>query len=123
MRFDLDLVREILLQVEAAPANQDVGSVDVPSYSQDVVHEHIELLSDRGLIEANIRRAGSGEKRVYYVYIKRLTWEGHDFLENARNEEVWAQTKAIVKEKGGSASFEVVTSLLSQVALKVFGLA
>lgn len=123
MRLDLDLVREILLKVEAAPANRDVGTVVVPGYDEDTVLDHIELLNDRGLIEANVTRAGSGEKRVYFAYVKRLTWEGHDFLENARNEEVWAQTKAIVKEKGGSASFEIITSLLSQVALKVFALA
>jgi hypothetical protein len=36
---------------------------------------------------------------VYAVFVERLTWEEHEFLSNAKNEEVWIRTKQMVKEK------------------------
>ena len=120
MKLDLDLVREILLLAEGAPPNVAVGSISVPGYDQDTVLEHLELLHERRLIEAHLLRAG--HQRVAGAVVERLTWEGHAFLGDARNDEVWSRTKEIVKDKGGSASFEVVKALLSKVALNLFGL-
>lgn len=51
-----------------------------------------------------------------------VTWAGHEFLDTARNETVWTRTKELVKEKGGSASFEVVKALATQVSLAFLGL-
>ena len=121
MRLDLDLVRQILLTAERAAPNQAVGSISVPGYDQDTVLEHLELLHERRLIEAHLLR--SNQQRIAGAVVERLTWEGHAFLSDARNDEVWSRTKQIVKEKGGSASFEVVKALVAQVALNLFGLA
>jgi hypothetical protein len=122
MKLNLDLVRAILLHIEAAPPNQDVGPIRLDGYDEDEVLAHLDLLAERDLIDANITRAGSGAKRIYAAYVKSLTWEGHEFLDNARNEEVWSRTKALVKERGGSASFEIVKALLTQAALNFFRL-
>jgi Hypothetical protein (DUF2513) len=122
MKLNLDLVRAILLRIEEAPPNQDVGSLHLEGYDEDEVLAHIDLLAEQDLINANIVQAGSGDKRIYAAYVKNLTWEGHQFLDNARNEEVWNRTKKIVKERGGSASFEIFKSLLTQVAMNLFKL-
>jgi hypothetical protein len=122
VRLDIDLIREILLSIEVTPANHDAGSINLPDRDEDEVLEHLDLLNERGLIIANVVRSGSSRKGVYAVFVKRLTAKGHEFLANARNEEVWNQTKRIVKEKGGSASFEIITGLVTQVAAKFFGL-
>jgi hypothetical protein len=122
MKLNLDLARAILLHIEAAPPNQDVGPIRLEGYDEDEVLAHLELLTERDLIDANLTIAGSGAKRIYAAYVKSLTWEGHEFLDNARNEEVWSRTKALVKERGGSASFEIVKALLTEVALKFFNL-
>jgi predicted ArsR family transcriptional regulator len=122
MKFDVDLVREILLRIEQTPANQEAGSVTVPGYDEHTVLEHLELLEEKGLIRATIGRTGGGPTRVFGVIVERLTPKGHEFLANAHNDDVWNLTKQTVKEKGGSASFEVFTALLSQAAMRVFGL-
>lgn len=123
MTLDLDLVRQILLQIEATPANRSVGRIAVEGYDTDTVLEHLDLLSKRNLIEASVLPSGRGGARIAIVHVHGMTWEGHEFLNNARNEEVWSKTKQIVKEKGGSASFEVIKNLLTQVAMNFFGLA
>ncbi len=121
MRLDTDLVRALLLQSEAAPPNQ-APTIDLPDYDRDAVLEHVELLRERGLIEARIVRSGSGGGRIYTAHVERLTWEGHEFLQNARNEEVWQRAKTLVREKGGSISFELFKALLVKLAAQQFGL-
>lgn len=121
MKLDLDLVRDILLDVEATPANQP-ANVNLPDRDEDAVLEHIELLIEAGLLDGSVLPSGMGKHRLYAANVARLTWDGHEFLDNARNDQVWARTKAIVKEKGGAASFAVVKGLLTATALHFFGL-
>lgn len=121
MRIDWDLIRTILLKAEAAPANRMVGTIEVEGYDEDVVLEHLELLVEKGLLDGEVKRTSTGGGRIMIAFVRKVTWEGHQFLEKARNEQVWNQTKEIVKEKGGSASFEVIKAVLTQVALRYFG--
>jgi hypothetical protein len=45
-----------------------------------------------------------------------LTWEGHKFLANARDDTRWQQAKEVVKQKGGDVSPGVLTQLLTSLA-------
>jgi len=119
MRLNFDLVREILLTVEHAPANRPV-KVDFQDRDRDDVLEHLEILIDRGFLEGRVMRSGMDNKRIYDIHIERLTWEGQEFLANARNDQVWRKTLALIKEKGGSASFEVLKTLLVKVVSQHF---
>ncbi|HEX8906332.1 MAG TPA: DUF2513 domain-containing protein [Longimicrobiaceae bacterium] len=122
MRLDFDLVRLILLEIEKSPANRDPDTVKVPGFDEDTVLEHLAIMAEKGLIDAEVIEAGSGDQRVVAAFVKRMTWEGHEFLDNARNDEVWSTTKKVVKEKGGSVSFDIFTAILTQVALNLFRL-
>jgi DNA-binding transcriptional ArsR family regulator len=101
MQFDPDLARRILLEIEATPANQDVGDIEFSDVDENEIYEHIELLADAGLVEARIQLSGMGGNRIYFASVTRLTHAGHSFLADARDERVWEKTKAFVKEKGG----------------------
>lgn len=122
MKFDYDLVRAILMAVEDTPANNDAGPISVAGYDENTVHEHLELLEEADLIQATFLRTENREQRIYAATVERLTWEGHQFLSNARNDEIWARTKVAVAEKGGSVSFDIFTAILTQMALKLFGI-
>ena len=116
------LVREILLEVEKAPANR-FSDLSLPDRDENQVFEHVELLLEAGMIVGKVTESGMGDEgRILAVDIHRLTWDGHEFLDNARNDTVWAKTKLLVMEKGGSASFAVVKGLLAAEALRFFGL-
>lgn len=122
MRFDIDVARQILLNLEATPANEYPDDVELPGVSEDEVLEHIELLIDEGLIEGKTISGGMGEKRLYGVHVERLTRKGHEFLANARNDQVWSKTKTFLIEKGGSVSFEIVKAVLVKFAAQHVGL-
>jgi len=121
MRIDFDVVRQILITLEAMPANQQPQLFSLSGVDENIALEHLEIMSKRGLVVASLGTVATGPRRIYTAYVTGLTWEGHEFLENARNEEVWSKTKEIVKEKGGSVSFEIFTGLMTAVAMKLFG--
>ena len=122
MKLDFDLVRAILITVEESPPNSDAGTIFVEGYDEDTILEHLALLEEAGLLHASFLKVEDSDKRIYAAEVERLTWDGHQFLANARNDEVWNRTKAAVAEKGGSVSFDIFSAILTQFALKLFGI-
>ena len=113
MQRDMDLVRKILLAVEKG---EDVVGYDtrleVEDYSRDEIDYHIEIMGEAGLLVASIQRFMGGE---YMVNLERMTWEGHDFLDAARNESRWNQAKEKVLNATGALSFEALKTTLLQL--------
>lgn len=115
MKRDMDLVREILLAVEAAPFNID-GSLTLEGKDHRVVAEHVRLLLEAGYLST---------ARVQYVAGKRmdlglaLSWAGHEFLETVRDPAIWSATKTNAKAVGSwslSLIGELAKGLIKQKA-------
>lgn len=109
MRRDMDLVREILLEVESWPDANSWRTVVVPGRDTASVSWHIRIMHDAGLLNAD----AAIEEEVQVI---RLTWDGHEFLDNARDEQRWETAKRTVSEKAGAVSFDVLKALLIQLA-------
>lgn len=73
------------------------------------VYEHILLLGDSDL--ANIRDLGHDHSGPTGAAIDRLTTDGHDFLEAARNDNAWNRAKEVAKKVGG-VSIDIFKDLL-----------
>ena len=72
--------------------------VSVEAYTENQVDYHVKLLYEAGLIEANeITAANYGPEWEPIA----LTWDGHEFLEAARDRSRWSKALEIVKEKSG----------------------
>jgi hypothetical protein len=63
--------------------------VAVPGHSNDEVDYHLSLLKEARLIEC----PGSQQPVGGGINFRRLTWEGHEFVDAVRDPEVWAKTK------------------------------
>ena len=101
MRRDFDLIRLILLDIEekyTALPNSRKYHFDHPD--RDAVADSLRLLVERGLIDAKFRQTWSEHPAELYSR-PRLTWEGHDFLDSVRDDEIWTETKEGVKQAGG----------------------
>jgi hypothetical protein len=117
---DFDLIRKILLEVQASPAGVRPFSVEFPDkYDQAVVNEHVELLIEAGLIKGKLIKGRSG---VVGMAIHALTWEGHDFIQAAEKDAIWKKSLEIVKDKGGAITFDLLKELLKSVAKSALGL-
>ena len=106
MKRDLDLVRRILLHIEKSGTSPTgFGAFVEDGYDLPAIHYHIRLLHDAGLIEADEIVPGQW-------WPERMTWSGHEFLDVARNEELWRETKEKVEKSAGGAPFLVFHELL-----------
>jgi hypothetical protein len=109
----MDLVRKIMLAVEASERPLDSSLIRIGGYTGEMITEHMRLLNEAGLIEGI--SAYSVEHRLKWIEL-RLTWSGHDFLDAARSESVWTETVSEVRKKSGAVPFEVLKSLLMEAA-------
>ncbi len=101
MKRDLDLVRRILLHLEGVEGSTSgFGGFIEDGYELPAIQYHVRLLHDAGLIEADEIVSGQW-------WPERMTWSGHEFLDAARNEELWQETKQRVETSTGSAPFLV----------------
>lgn len=107
MKLDKDLVRDILLAIEAN-TEAPVGwiTLDIDGRTRDETSYHVVLLAEAEFIEAqDLSTLGEFEWQP-----TRLTYRGHEFLETIRDGEVWRRTKAGA-EKAGNASIGFVWEL------------
>ena len=107
---DFDLIRRIMLEVQALPANSRSVTISFEGeYDQAVVNEHLSLLIEAELIYGKVLRTMSG---IAQVTTRGLTWSGHDFIKAAEKESIWLQAKSFIQSKGGAVTFEVMKDVL-----------
>lgn len=116
MTRDFELIRQIILQIEQAPAGEPIGHLLVDADPM-VFMEHLCLLLDAGLLDGEVVSMNPA-----IFNINRLTWAGHDFIEHARNNTIFKRVLAEAKEKGLSVTLTVLNGLLSKAAEKYAGL-
>lgn len=124
MKRDFDLVREILLAVEAIePGRQLVAhQLEVAGATVASIVEHARLLVDSaGYIDGSVKPIFNGPYSAVVV-MRSLTWPGHDYLDTVRDERTWAKVREYVAEKGGSLTLEVVKAVGTAVLLGRLGL-
>lgn len=121
MKRDMDLVREILIAMERSE-DGDLN-FDALGHERQQVYLHIELMKEHGLVDALIVRSDDGPgHEILLCKTERLTWDGHDFLDKARNESIWKQaTRKCLNETGG-LSFELLKGCLIHVAKQNLGI-
>ena len=120
MKMEPEILREILLQVEAYPAGKSIYRFKYEGATNVEIMEHVQLLIDADMVEGKVVRAGMSEPVKATVH--RLTFGGHQFLAKARNDTIWKKVVAQAKEKGMSTSMVVINGLLESAAKKYAGL-
>jgi hypothetical protein len=102
MKRDMELVRAVILKVEGLElppgAFLVVGpwepELEIEGYDANEIGHHLLMPIDGGFVDAT--RGLSGE-----FVIKGLTWNGHEFLNDIRDPEVWRKTKERTKAVAG----------------------
>jgi len=108
---DLDLLRQLLLEVERRGATSPIDTLrsDARHDGDDRVRYHLRLLTDAGLL----KEAGQTSAGAPCV---RLTHDGQEFIEFARSDAGWREAKATVLASTGGVSLTVLRSLLARRA-------
>jgi hypothetical protein len=110
MRRDFDLTRALLLDVEGET------DIDLSTYSDEQVRYHKALLIDAGLAEGNVHYSSREFTEVPdRVLIRKLTWNGHEFLDQAKPPATWQRAKEYVANKGLELTFDTAKAALTTV--------
>ncbi len=116
MRLNNDCVRDLLLTIEEEVGIDEYISIEntqIKDYSSDDLLYTALKLQEAGYINAKVTNCLDGSVSVD---IFSLTWDGHKFLDNIRDNEVWSKTKSIVA-KFSSVSLGIVSNVAAQVIL------
>lgn len=113
MKRDMDLIRELLLKLEALPMREggivtissDADEIAVPGYNSAQIDYHLGQIRLAGFINDGGARPMSG------IGFHCLTWTGHDFLNSVRDPRIWEKTK-----KGAEAAGGFTVELLKDLA-------
>lgn len=116
MKLNYDCLRKLLLVLEENIVMQDdllypdLRFEEViplmPDYSKADIAYTTSIAIEAELIDARILNA---DDRFYGCVYFGLTYEGHQFIDNIRNNNVWNKTKGILSKIGG-ASLDMISS-------------
>lgn len=104
MKRNMELVREVLMKLEALPMRPGsmvvISGYDeemaVDGHTPEEIEYHMTMLRDAGFLNSpGSQPAGNG------ITFRSLTWDGHDFLDTVRDPEVWKETKSRATQIGG----------------------
>ncbi|WP_211099804.1 DUF2513 domain-containing protein [Azospirillum brasilense] len=99
----MDLIRELLLKLEALPMRTgDIFVISgedeelaIPGYDANQIEYHLVQILKAGLID------DGGIKSMTGIGFICLTPSGHDFIDSIRDPETWTKTKKAAAGAGG----------------------
>jgi hypothetical protein len=106
MKRDMDLIRELLLRLEARPMELGDAAVITPEdpalavagFNIAQINHHLDLIHQAGFIDDG----GHPEAGPMFGFVfLGITWAGHDFLDSVRDPVIWAKTKKGATDAGG----------------------
>lgn len=119
MELNLKLIREILLYIENSKNdNISVYDMKIRNYTVEEISYHCNLLLDKEYIIAYFNRFLNGRELV----VKRMTMQGHEYLNSIRDETIWNQTLEKIKSVGSSMTLSMVQTLANAIAMKTLGI-
>lgn len=128
MRIDADLVRNIMLYLEKNiefTENQN-GTMSTTSihwkklfedstlsskYNVEDIKYTVYQLGEANFIKPSITRAGGG---ISSIVVDDITWEGHEFLNNIRDDKVYSKVKTVL-----SGIKSVSINIISKTAAEI----
>ena len=115
MKRDMELIRKILYAIEEKVGNTAITDSDlnIDNYSMDEVGYHCAIMYEGGLISHFNGHYYDGQLNFFSV--GRLTWNGHELLDQIRNDTVWNKTKTAITSKGLPFAIDIIKEVASAV--------
>lgn len=115
MKLEKELVRKILLEVEAFEGDIYEGvPLDIQGATDQQIGYHVMLLVEAGYLVGDDMSTFDGVDWE----AQRLTYAGHEFLDTIRDAEVWRRTKDAAVKVGG-VSLQVMVEIGKAYAKQV----
>lgn len=120
MKRDMELIRKIMLAIEDHPSGYAPDKIVIDGFTDDQIGFHLYQMLQAGLIEGI--DTTSSESVGPEAIATCLTPTGYDFIDAIRNDTIWGKVKAYIKEKGVSATVEIVQKVAIHFVKQQIGL-
>jgi hypothetical protein len=115
MTRDMELIRKIIAEIQSRKEAK-LKPLDISSFPEAVVARHLEMMLDAGLIEG--AKSDGVDAPFPTIYVKDLTWSGHDFAGAIMNDTIWAKLK---KQLSPSELATIPLPLLKDLGVALLG--
>lgn len=123
MELNYDCVRECLLSIEKTQTNPtdflQLDDLSIPAYSSNEIFYTLCKLQDAGFIDGTPKVWMGGGMDFF---IKSITWSGHEFLNNIRDDNTYKAAKDKVKSTVGSVSLSVFAGVVLALVKERLGI-
>ncbi len=121
MERDMDLIRDLLLHIASDPIydgqhgiTPDIASeMGITDRPIEEVNYHLNLLIEAGMLK--------GRQGMSTTVVSRLTWEGHEFIDDIRDQGIWSKTKERIQGLP-SVAISVIAEIAKAEIKKKLGL-
>ena len=120
MKRDMNLVREILIWTENNENGKVGNNPEIEGYSEEEIGYHIYIMGQAGLVKAVDVTAGSDPSPS--AILMELTWHGHEFLDAAKDDTIWAKAKNTLFKTTTSITFDLLLEWLKAEGRNRLGL-
>lgn len=120
MQRDFDLIRKILLTMEAHEHGFLANRLEIEGFTEEQIGFHVYLLGEAGL--AKVVENTPAQSESPSAFPLNLTWAGYEFLEAAKDETLWGKAKERVIKPAGGVAFGVLVEWLKAEARTRLGL-
>ena len=103
MKRDLDLIRALLLKVEADPPPRlgptAISSFGIAGHTELEVRHHVDMLLEAEFLSGDSNNIATVDINGTPTLVARfkLTWRGYELLDDIRDPEIWRKTKERAK--------------------------
>lgn len=112
----MELIRLLMLNLES----ENGEKADLSGYSEEQIGYHAALLVEAGLAKGDISEDNDGFPTGAVLICP--TWAGHEFLDAAKNSDLWHRTTQAIKQAGVAVTLPVLIELLTMYAKEKLGL-
>lgn len=98
MKLEMDLVRTILLELEkmTTPKLNNIDDL-IPELSEEIKNYHLVRMEEGNLVSFNRRNFNTDAFMLYNI---EITWDGHQLLDQIREEKFWNKLKSKLIKSG-----------------------
>lgn len=107
-------MRSILLDAEEIPAGEAADGFTYEGRDQSEVNRHTQILIEEDFLDG--KWVGDHQNFPTDFRITDLTYRGHQFLANAKNDGLWNKAITTIKGSGKTMSIAVIEAVLAKLA-------
>lgn len=117
MKRNMDLVREILLEIEKQYKGTVIYNFSIKDYMKEDVAVHCKVMKEAGLLSDCA--IGYSDNEISMINVGNLTWEGYDYLDLIRDDTTWKKVKDTAKAKGIPLMIDTVKQIATAIVSAV----